>query len=197
MKRFYLSAFLILMLLSLLTACGGPKEPPVTEDGDLILARYRDEVITQSEVDFRRAYMEWSEDDMSDREITEHLLRPRIYGLEAEARGFTATEEEIETFLDETIYASYDIEEGKAQIDEYLAAEGISFEEYVERVRETAPDVILIAKLEESIAADYAREHDIELEDPMFNVPNEVKDAVNAEMDNILKKAQKEITYYI
>ena len=177
----------LLLLLSLgVSACGGEAPPAGTA------ATYRGEPILWSAVETQK---EAAGGDVSDREIIDRIITNVIMLEEAEKRGLTATEEEVETFLAETVYAAYEMPEGKEIIDSYCASTGLTYEEYVQSVREQAPKIIVKAKLEEAVAREYCDANGIEFDS--MNPSQEVRDAVAAYKADLLERNRNQIHYYV
>lgn len=105
------------------------------------------------------------------------------------------TEEEVEQYIQETVYAAYAMPEGKEGIDAYCASAGITYEEYVENLRDQAPRVLAKGKLKEAIAEEYCQSHGLTYD--RLNTPQEALDAVEEYMSNLLELHKEEITYYI
>lgn len=167
---------------------------------DVVAAVYNGEEIMMSSVEYQRntgATMAGTTagDQPSNREIIDNIVKNMVMTEEAERRGLTATQEEIDEFLNSTVYASYKIPEGKQDIDEYCASAGLTFEEYVETVREQAPRIIEKAKLERAIAQEYCQKHNIELDE--LNPPQEVRDAIEDFCTDLLEAHRDDITYYV
>ena len=85
--------------------------------------------------------------------------------------------------------------EGKEGIDAYCASAGITYEEYVENLRDQAPRVLAKGKLKEAIAEEYCQSHGLTYD--RLNTPQEALDAVEEYMSNLLELHKEEITYYI
>lgn len=123
------------------------------------------------------------------------ILKNVILQEEAEQRGLMPTEEEVEQYLQETVYAAYAMPEGKEGIDAYCASAGITYEEYVENLRDQAPRVLAKGKLKEAIAEESCQSHGLTYD--RLNTPQEALDAVEEYMNNLLELHKEEITYYI
>ena len=93
------------------------------------------------------------------------------------------------------VYAAYAMPEGKEGIDAYCASAGITYEEYVENLRDQAPRVLAKGKLKEAIAEEYCQSHGLTYD--RLNTPQEALDAVEEYMSNLLELHKEEITYYI
>lgn len=202
----------------LLSGCQGspaaqsPEDTPVEESlgtyyqeaqdqtgDDPVLAVYKDQTVLRSVVDYQKqtqaALAGVDPATLSDREVVDYLLKNALLLEEAEARGLTPTQEEIEQYLQETVYTAYALPEGKEQIDTYCASAGISLEEYVADLREQAPRFLARAKLKEAVMEEYCQAHGLPY-DPM-TPPQEAQAAVEAYQDQLLAGHQGEITYYL
>lgn len=177
----------VLLLSSLgLSSCGGESPPAGTA------ATYRGQPILWSAVETQK---EAAGGDLSDREIMDHIITNLIMLEEAEKRGLTATEEEVETFLADTVYASYEMPEGKESIDTYCASTGLTYEEYVQSVREQAPKIIAKAKWEEAVAREYCDDNGVEFDS--LNLGQEVIGAVNDRKAELLEAHRGDIVYCV
>ena len=193
-------------------AAQNPEDTPVEESlgtyyqeaqdqtgDDPVLAVYKDQTVLRSVVDYQKqtqaALAGVDPATLSDREVVDYLLKNALLLEEAEARGLTPTQEEIEQYLQETVYTAYALPEGKEQIDTYCASAGISLEEYVADLREQAPRFLARAKLKEAVMEEYCQAHGLPY-DPM-TPPQEAQAAVEAYQDQLLADHQGEITYYL
>lgn len=175
------------------------KEIQTLEKEDTV-AVYKDYTVTTNMVEYQRSTtetlsQETDDNTLTDREIIDSILKNVMFKEEAKNRGFSATEEEIQEFLDSTVYASYETEEGKAFIDEYCEAANLTFDEYVASVREAAPSIILKAKLERDIAERYCTENSLVLDE--LNPSQEIREAIKNEENSIFKTHKDEIQYYV
>lgn len=184
----------VLLLVSVLGAagCRAGTEGQAAPEGDPVAATYQGEPIRKSVVAEQKKA---AGGDVSDREIIDRIITNLIMLEEAEKRGLTATEEEVETFLAETVYAAYEMPEGKESIDSYCASAGLTYEEYVQSVREQAPKIIAKAKWEEAIAREYCDAKGIELD--VLNPSPEVIDMINARKAELLEAHRRDIVYYV
>lgn len=166
---------------------------------DPVLAVYKDQTVLRSVVDYQKqtqaALAGVDPATLSDREVVDYLLKNALLLEEAEARGLTPTQEEIEQYLQETVYTAYELPEGKEQIDNYCASAGISFEEYVADLRGQAPRFLAKAKLKEVVMEEYCQAHGLPYD--RMNPPQEAQEAVEAYQDQLLADHQGEITYYL
>lgn len=166
---------------------------------DPVLAVYKDQTVLRSVVDYQKqtqaALAGVDPATLSDREVVDYLLKNALLLEEAEARGLTPTQEEIEQYLQETVYTAYALPEGKEPIDNYCASAGISFEEYVADLRGQAPRFLAKAKLKEVVMEEYCQAHGLPYD--RMNPPQEAQEAVEAYQDQLLADHQGEITYYL
>lgn len=182
MKKGFL--FLCSILLLTLSSCGGAEEN--------VAATFRGEPIFRENVE---AYYVTAAEEVTDRDIVDHIVRKMILMEEAEARGVPVTEEDVEQFVKDTVYASYEMPEGKADIDEYCRSLGVTFEEYVEIVRDQCPLTIARAKVQESVAREYCEANGLTF-DPM-NPINELYQVLEDYEAGLWDENKKNIKYYV
>lgn len=200
MKKIQGLIAVLLMVSALGTGgCSGGTEGQADPAGDAVAATYRGEPIMQSVVENQKETAELrnntAAEAVSEREIIDRIIANMIVLEEAEKRGLTATEEEVETFLADTVYASYEMPEGKEIIDSYCASAGLTYEEYVQSVREQAPTIIAKAKWEEAIAREYCDANGIEFDS--MNPGQEVIDAINDRKAELLEAHRGDIVYCV
>lgn len=200
MKKIQGLIAVLLMVSALGTGgCSGGTEGQADPAGDAVAAIYRGEPIMQSVVENQKETAELrnntAAEAVSEREIIDRIIANMIVLEEAEKRGLTATEEEVETFLADTVYASYEMPEGKEIIDSYCASAGLTYEEYVQSVREQAPTIIAKAKWEEAIAREYCDANGIEFDS--MNPGQEVIDAINDRKAELLEAHRGDIVYCV
>lgn len=200
MKKIQGLIAVLLMVSALGTGgCSGGTEGQADPAGDAVAATYRGEPIMQSVVENQKETAELrnntAAEAVSEREIIDRIIANMIVLEEAEEWGLTATEEEVETFLADTVYASYEMPEGKEIIDSYCASAGLTYEEYVQSVREQAPKIIAKAKWEEAVAREYCDANGIEVDS--MNPGQEVIDAVNDRKAELLEAHRGDIVYCV
>ena len=82
---------------------------------DPVLAVYKDQTVLRSVVDYQKqtqaALAGVDPATLLDREVVDDLLKNALLLEEAEARGLTPTQEEIEQYLQETVYTAYELPE--------------------------------------------------------------------------------------
>lgn len=200
MKKIQGLIAVLLMVSALGTGgCSGGTEGQADPAGDAVAATYRGEPIMQSVVENQKETAELrnntAAEAVSEREIIDQIITNMIVLEEAEEWGLTATEEEVETFLADTVYASYEMPEGKEIIDSYCASAGLTYEEYVQSVREQAPKIIAKAKWEEAVAREYCDANGIEFDS--MNPGQEVIDAINDRKADLLEAHRGDIVYCV
>lgn len=136
-----------------------------------------------------------SGETVSDREIVDDILKNVILLEEAENRGLTPSTEEVEQYLQETVYAAYELPEGKEGIDAYCANAGITYDEYVDDQRAQAPKILAKWNLKEAIAKEYCQNHGLTYD--RLNPPQEALDAVEEYLSSLLDEHKDDIIYYI
>ena len=161
-------------------------------------ATYGNYTVTWAMVDYQKAANATRDaqtaDELSgDRALVDALLKGQLLLEDAQRRGLAATEEDVADMLAQTEQA-YATQKGKAGIDEFCAGAGISYEDYLDILREQIPRMIARQKVRDAVGQDYCAEHDIEF--TKVNQPQEMVDAVNAYIDGLLEAAQPEIVYY-
>lgn len=170
MKKFcVLFVGIVILAIAGISAYGTEEKPVESELGsyyeeavdqensetDVVMAVYKEKTVMKSVVEYQRKAQEAlagkpEGTGSSDREIVDDILKNVILQEEAEQRGLMPTEEEVEQYLQETVYAAYAMPEGKEGIDAYCASAGITYEEYVENLRDQAPRVLAKGKLKEA-----------------------------------------------
>lgn len=167
---------------------------------DTVAATYKEEKVMMSVVDYQKRTQaalagSASGETVSDREIVDDLLKNVILLEEAESRDLTPSPEEVEQYLQETVYAAYELPEGKEGIDAYCANAGITYEEYVDAQRAQAPKILAKWKLKEAIAKEYCQSHGLTYD--RLNPPQEAQDAVEDYLSSLLDEHKGDIMYYI
>lgn len=146
MKKFcVLFVGIVILAIAGISAYGTEEKPVESELGsyyekavdqensetDVVMAVYKEKTVMKSVVEYQRKAQEAlagkpEGTGSSDREIVDDILKNVILQEEAEQRGLMPTEEEVEQYLQETVYAAYAMPEGKEGIDAYCASAGIT-----------------------------------------------------------------------
>lgn len=167
-------------------------------NSNTIIASYNGHNITVAMVEYNRN-MNILRDEASaskhdsDLEIAEQLIANIILAEEAEKLGLSATKAEIDLMVENAI-RSYSIPEGKAILDDYCAGAGISFEEYIELLREQAPNVIARQKLKNEIGKQYCEQKGIKY--THVNPPVDMIRAQEKYIAELIEQHKDDIVYY-
>ena len=160
-----------------------------------VVASYKDFKVRKSSIEYAKKTDAMREEPIykDEQDIIDQLIIGQLLLEEADRRGIKASAEEVEDVLDQT-EETYATPDGKQWIDDYCAGAGLTYEEYLNMLRDQVPRTITRRKVRDAIGQDYCKEHDIEF--TKVNQPQEMVDAVNAYIDGLLEAAQPEIVYY-
>lgn len=137
------------------------------------------------------SYTVESDFDIAKRLITNDILRD-----EAERKGLTATDAEIENSID-GVRESYAIPEGKAEVDKYLAATGQTFDEYLDTLRAMFPAMLERQKLKEWFGRDWCGKNGLEYKQGKSWNNSELTMAWEIYCDRLYSAHSGEIIYYV
>lgn len=130
----------------------------------------------------------------TDYEIIHKIIESMILLEEANRRGLSATESEIEAMVNGAIEA-YSLPSGKEIIDPFLEGAGITFEEYLTMLREQAPRVIARQKLIDAVGKEYCEKNNLEF--TKMNPPAALVAAQDAFIAELFEQNKHKIEYYI
>lgn len=168
------------------------------DDPDNIVAAYHDNVITKSVIEHQRnmrsLLQDGSADNLSDYQLVNLLVRNMMIQEEAERLGVSATQAEIDTFIEET-KRTFEYPEVEEAMDEYFRSAGITIDEYFKLLKESAPDLIATEKLRVEIGRQYCEKHGLVFSSN--NPSQEMLDAVDAYIEELFEANKDEIVYYI
>ena len=183
-----LAALLLAVLPVFLFAGCGSKDP--------VLAKYKDTEITRSLVDhWKEVKRQLGGGAVSDKDMVDELLVNTIMLDEAESRGLSVTQEEIDAML-QSQHDNYDaFEEIRTIIDDYCKEQDLTTEQYFAVLEEQVPRSILRQKLRDALGQEYCAEHGLEF--TKVNPPQEMTDYVDAYLDGLLDTYSAYITYNI
>ncbi len=193
MKRRLLNMAVTLLLTVVLAACSDG------EKGNGVVAEFGDFQVTAEmvennrELDIRNAEVQPGYKIRSEEEIIEDMLKGQMLYLEALEKGYAATQEQIDSLV-EGVYTSYELPDGKKLIDGYLAESGLSYDEYVSKVRELAPYMLAKLNFSDAIMREYCEEHGIEYTGA--NMPREVTESVGKYKDELYELHKSEVKFY-
>lgn len=206
----------LLIVLVCLAAVGGvaavaqPRPSPYRQAGNYfrqaqlegdVVARYRDHEVMRATVEYYRKMDALSESTAADggsaregdREIIDSMLKGTILYEEAVARGYAATQEEVDETMEAIKTAYYENWSGAENIDEYCAGAGITVEEYFDLLTEQMPRTISRQKLKDAVGREYCEAHGIEF--TKMNQPAEIQTYVQNYIDDLFLSHADEIVY--
>ena len=183
-----LAALLLAVLPVVLFAGCGSKDP--------VLAKYKDTEITRSLVDhWKEVKRQLGGGAVSDKDMVDELLVSTIMLDEAESRGLSVSQEEIDAML-QSQHDNYDaFEEIRTIIDDYCKEQDMTTEQYFAVLEEQIPRSILRQKLRDALGQEYCAEHGLEF--TKVNPPQEMTDYVDAYLDGLLDTYSAYIKYNI
>ena len=164
-----------------------------------IIASYNGHNITAEMVEYQRKMnvirsAETAKEYNTDIDIANRIIENIIIEEEAEKLKLTATDTEIEEMVANAIRA-YSIPEGKAAMDAYCEGAGITYDEYLELLREQAPHVIARQKLKNAVGKQYCDENGLTYTN--VNPPEEMLRAQDIYIEKLFAKHKVDIVYYI
>ena len=166
------------------------------QSGDPIVAMYKDTPVRQSVVDYHRqstAVLSGGEEP-SEADTIAELLRNIIMVDEAESRGLSVTQDEVDSEIAGQRQNYEDFAEIREVVDGFCAGAGITTEEYYASLEEQMPHIILRWKLRDALGREYCEEHGLDYVNG--NGPTEMEDAVNRYLDGLVESHRADITYY-
>lgn len=209
-KRFVAIALVTMLALGGVSAYGMTESSPLQKAGEAfrewssnrdvstqVLASYHGHNISETDLQFEKSTLVSQEEfktqsQISDRDAVNKIALGFMITEEADRRGLSATDEEVEEMLS-AIKEAYTLPDGKEMLDEYLNSAGLSFEDYLEDMRTQLPATISKQKLEDAIAKEYCDEHGIAF--TKVNQPKEVSDAVTEFKNELFLENCDDIIY--
>ena len=178
------------LLLLFLTAC-----QKQTAD-DPVVASYKDTQITQSEVAYEKQNLigTTGNEAVSDADALDRILLNLIMLDEAEQRGLSVTQEEVDAELAGQRKNYKDYEEVRTYVDDYCAKMGITTEQYFDTVAEQLPRRMLRQMLRDALGQEYCAQHGLEF--TKVNPPEQMTEYVDQYLDDLLEAHRAEIKYY-
>ena len=178
------------ILLLFLTAC-----QKQTSD-DPVAASYKDTQILQSEVAYEKQNQinVTGDKTVSDADALDQILLNLIMLDEAEQRGLSVTQEEVDAELAGQRKNYEDYEEVRTYVDDYCAKMGITIEQYFDTVADQLPRRMLRQMLRDALGQEYCAQHGLEF--TKVNPPEQMTQYVEQYLDNLLEAHRSEITYY-
>lgn len=197
-KSLFLAAAVCVCLLAALLIGGGRSHGDGTAaDEPGLLAEYHGEKVYQADVD---AYSDTTRllagEDAglpTEREILTEFLQNMVLLEEAQRLGYAATQDEIDAMV-EGAKQGYALPEGKALLDEYCEAAGMTMDEYFAKLEAQAPSTIARQKLLDAVGEKFCEENGMTF--TKVNPPPELVQAREDYVADLFAQAQDEITYY-
>lgn len=191
----------VVSLVAILLACillprqGGDPTPTSSLAPEEVVAEYKGQPILASQLaQWRESYRLTGAQPPSDQELLRQLVENLVLEEEAKRRGLAATQDEIDDMV-QSVKDSYELPEGKEILDNYCKDAGITLEQYFDQVREVAPSILARRKLETALGQEYCQEHGMEY--TTVNPPEELTEAVDQAMEELVQAHADEIQYYL
>lgn len=191
----------VILLAAILLACillprqGGDSTPTPSLSPEEVVAEYKGQPILASQLaQYRETYQLMGAQPPSDAELLRQMMEDMVLEEEANRRGLAATQEEIDDMV-QSVKDSYELPDGKEILDNYCNNAGITIEEYFDQVRESAPSILARRKLETALGEEYCQEHGLAY--TTVNPPEELTEAVDQAMEELVQAQAGEIQYYL
>lgn len=185
----------ILLACILLPRQGGDSTPTPSLSPEAVVAEYKGQPILASQLaQYRETYQLMGAQPPSDGELLRQMVEDMVLEEEANRRGLAATQGEIDDMV-QSVNDSYELPDGKEILDNYCNNAGITIEEYFDQVRAVAPSILARRKLETALGEEYCREHGLEY--TTVNPPEELTEAVDQAMEELVQAQAGEIQYYL
>ena len=113
---------------------------------------------------------------------------------EAEQRGLSVTQEEVDAELAGQRKNYEEYEEVRSYIDDYCTKMGITTEQYFDTVAEQLPRRMLRQRLRDTLGQEYCQQHGLEF--TKVNPPEQMTGYVEQYLDGLLQAHRSEIKYY-
>ena len=184
------SMLALCLLLLFLTAC-----QKQTSD-DPVVATYKDTQIHESLVAYEKQNQinVTGDKTVSDADALDQILLNLIMLDEAEQRGLSVTQEEVDAELAGQRKNYEEYEEVRSYIDDYCTKMGITTEQYFDMVAEQLPRRMLRQRLRDTLGQEYCAQHGLEF--TKVNPPEQMTKYVDQYLDNLLEAHRSEIKYY-
>ena len=180
------------LLVSTLAGCGRP----AGEVRDPVVASYRGQQILESAVEReqeRQTALAGGK-TVSRRAAIDQLLLDLIMLDEAERRGLSVTQEEVDLELTGQRQLYEQDEQIREMLEEYCSENGITVEQHFAILEEQMPRWILRQKLRDALGQEYCEAHGLEFQ--RGHQRQEVLDYVEDCLHELLSAYSAEITYY-
>ncbi len=167
---------------------------PEMMESDEILATYKEQTVTEGMVSYRQevAIMTYSSDGTihsekpPKKDVVDRILRSMILLDEAEQAGLAATEEQVDTAIEEQQQILKEYPEVREQLEEYWEAAGMTEETYWTLLQQSFYEELTIANLRAILMTEYEEAGMTE---------EEAKSAYETYKNGLIETHQDEITY--
>ena len=131
---------------------------------------------------------------VSDVDALDQILLNLIMLDEAEQRGLSVTQEEVDAEMAGQRKNYEEYEEVRSYIEEWCTKMGITTEQYFDMVAEQLPRRMLRQRLRDTLGQEYCAQHGLEF--TKVNPPEQMTKYVDQYLDNLLEAHRSEIKYY-
>ena len=193
-----LAAVICVCLLAVLFIGIGTSHKDGSEAGEPgLLAEYHGEKVYQSDVeaysDTARLLAGEDAELPTEREILTEFLQNMVLLEEAQRLGYAATQDEIDAMV-EGAKQAYALPEGKALLEQYCEAAGMTMDEYFAELEAQAPRTIARQKLLDAVGEKFCEENGLTF--TKVNPPPKLMQAKKDYVADLFAQAQDEIIYY-
>ena len=163
---------------------------------DPVIAAFKGTEIRQSRIDYEKQIMTVMEGRTTagDAQALNRRLRNLAMLEEAERRGLTVTQEEVNYELNGQRQLYADEEGVREMLDDYCENAGITIEQHFSMQEELMPHYILRQKLRDALGQEYCAQHGLEF--TRVNPPQEMLDYLSRYLEGLLDTYRADITYY-
>ena len=194
---FLAAAVCVCLLAALFIGGGGSYRNGTAADEPGLLAEYHGKKVYQADVeaysDTARLLAGADAELPTEREILTEFLQNMVLLEEAQRLGYAATQDEIDTMV-EGAKQAYARPEGKALLEQYCEAAGMTMDEYFAELEALAPRTIARQKLLDAVGEEFCEENGLTF--TKVNPPPELMQAKEDYVADLFAQAQDEITYY-
>lgn len=197
-KSLFLAAAVCVCLLAALFIGDGRSHGDGTAaDEPGLLAEYHGEKVYQADVeaysDTARLLAGADAELPTEREILTEFLQNMVLLEEAQRLGYAATQDEIDAMV-EGAKQAYALPEGKALLEQYCEAAGMTMDEYFAELEAQEPRTIARQKLLDAVGEEFCEENGLTF--TKVNPPPELMQAKKDYVADLFAQAQDEIIYY-
>lgn len=163
----------------------------------LPVAEFHGEKVYQADIEYYTKINNLSSTGVVNTQTTQEtlteILQNMILYAEAERLGYSATQSEIESMV-ENAKLAYSIPKGKEMIDQFCQGANITVDQYFEYIEEQAPRTIARQKLLNAVGMEFCEKNGLTF--TKVNPPEEMLKAREDYIAELFAQAEDEITYY-